>query len=136
EVFALQDRVIEHILAAEREAEAKAAAPTAVDPIQQTVTETLKDAIRRRSVEREAAKVCIGFLSQAMGKALPARLRSAYDALCDVKGSSPFVVGGLLGWRRRFVLLGIFRPLGEPLHAHPERFGQPQEGRQAGPAPY
>ena len=80
DVFALQDRVIAQILAAEREAEAKAAAPTVVDPIQQTVTETLKDALRRRSVEREAAKACIAFLGQPMGKALHARLRSAYDA--------------------------------------------------------
>jgi hypothetical protein len=56
-VFALQDKVIEHILAAEREAEARAAAPTTVDPIQQTVTETVKDCIRRRTVDRDEAKV-------------------------------------------------------------------------------
>ena len=59
DVFALQDKVIEQILAAEREAEAKAAAPTAVDPIQQTVTEELKNALRRRastgSVPRRAS---------------------------------------------------------------------------------
>jgi superfamily II DNA/RNA helicase len=44
DVFVLQDKVIEHILAADREAEAKAAAPIAVDPIQQTVSEEIKDA--------------------------------------------------------------------------------------------
>ena len=45
DVFALQDKVIDKILGAELEAEAKAAAPTAVDPIQQTVTEELKNAL-------------------------------------------------------------------------------------------
>jgi SNF2 family DNA or RNA helicase len=80
DVFALQDEVIAHILAAEREAEARAAAPTAVDPIQQTVTETIKDGIRRRTVDRETAKAGITFLGQPMGKALHARLRDAYEA--------------------------------------------------------
>jgi hypothetical protein len=79
DVFALQDRVIESILAAERQAEARAAAPTVGDPIQQTVAETLKDGIRRRSVDREKAKACLTFLGQAMGKALHAKLRTSYE---------------------------------------------------------
>jgi hypothetical protein len=79
DVFALQDKVIEHILAADREAEARAAAPIAVDPIQQTVSEEVKDAIRRRSVDREKAKTCISFLGQPMGRALHAKLRVAYE---------------------------------------------------------
>jgi len=79
DVFVLQDKVIEHILAAERETEAKAAAPIAVDPIQQTVTEELKNAIRRRSVDREQAKSCIGFLGQPMGRSLHVKLREAYS---------------------------------------------------------
>jgi superfamily II DNA or RNA helicase len=83
DVFVLQDKVIEHILAAEREAEARAAAPTTVDPIQQTVTETIKDGIRRRMVDRDQAKACLAFLGQAMGKSLHARLRS----LCEEWGS-------------------------------------------------
>jgi superfamily II DNA or RNA helicase len=79
DVFLLQDKVIDHILAAEREAEARAAAPTTVDPIQQTVTETVKDCIRGRTVDREKAKTCIGFLGQPMGKALHARLRALFE---------------------------------------------------------
>jgi superfamily II DNA or RNA helicase len=79
DVFVLQDKVIEHILAADREAEAKAAAPIAVDPIQQTVSEEIKACIRRRTVDREQAKTCIGFLGQPMGRALHARLKAAYD---------------------------------------------------------
>jgi superfamily II DNA or RNA helicase len=83
DVFALQEKVIEHILAAERQAEAKAAAPTIVDPIQQTVAEELKDAIRRRTVDREAAKSCLTFLGQPMGRALHAKLREALDSWSD-----------------------------------------------------
>jgi superfamily II DNA or RNA helicase len=79
DVFQLQEQVIEQILAAEREAEARAAAPIAVDPIQQTVTETIKEGIRRRSVDREKAKAGILFLGQPMGKSLHARLRSLYE---------------------------------------------------------
>ena len=78
-MFVLQDKVIEHILAADREAEAKAAAPIAVDPIQQTVSEEIKDAIRRRTVDREKAKTCISFLGQPMGRALHAKLKTAHE---------------------------------------------------------
>jgi SNF2 family DNA or RNA helicase len=80
DVFALQEAVIEHILKAERETEAKAAASTAVDPIQQTVAEELKDAIRHRTVDREIAKGCIRFLAQPMGKSLQVKLRTALAA--------------------------------------------------------
>ena len=80
DVFVLQEKVIEQILAAERQAEAKAAAPTAVDPIQQTLAEELKDAIRRRTVDRDQTKACISFLGQPMGRALHAKLKAAHDA--------------------------------------------------------
>jgi hypothetical protein len=91
DVFAMQDKVIDQILAADREAEARAAAPTAVDPIQQTLTERLKDAIRRRSVDREKAKMCIAFLGQPMGRALHARLKSANDAWKESKEDAALV---------------------------------------------
>jgi superfamily II DNA or RNA helicase len=80
DVFVLQDKVIEHILAADREAEAKAAAPVAVDPIQQTVSEEIKDAIRRRTVDREKAKACLNFLGQPMGRALHVKLKGAQES--------------------------------------------------------
>jgi SNF2 family DNA or RNA helicase len=85
DVFALQEKVIDSILSTEREAEAKAAAPTAVDPIQQTVTEELKDAIRRRAVDRELAKRCLTFLGQPMGRALHTKLRSVFESWSDTR---------------------------------------------------
>ena len=83
--------MIEHILAADREAEAKAAAPIAVDPIQQTVTEEIKDAIRRRTVDRETAKVCISFLGQAMGRALHSKLKVAHETWKTDKNDATLV---------------------------------------------
>jgi superfamily II DNA or RNA helicase len=85
DVFALQEKVIEDILSTEREAEARAAAPTTVDPIQQTVTEELKDAIRRRTADRDLAKRCLTFLGQPMGRALHVKLRSAYESWSDAR---------------------------------------------------
>ncbi|MFN0054550.1 MAG: hypothetical protein ACKV0T_20435, partial [Planctomycetales bacterium] len=79
DVFALQERVIEHILAVEREAEARAAAPATIDPIQQVVSEELKDALRRQSVDRNVAKETIRFLGQPMGRALHNKLKDAHQ---------------------------------------------------------
>jgi SNF2 family DNA or RNA helicase len=80
DVFVLQDKVINQILASERAVEARAAAPIAVDPIQQTVAEELKDALRRQAVDRESAKRCVRFLGQPMGRSLVVKLRKAYQA--------------------------------------------------------
>jgi superfamily II DNA or RNA helicase len=90
-VFALQEKVIQNILAAEREVEAKAAAPAAVDPIQQTVAESIKNAIRRRAVDRESAKGCIGFLGQPMGKSLHVKLRNAYEQWAESRDDKALV---------------------------------------------
>ena len=60
--------------------EARAAAPIAVDPVQQTVAEELKDALRRQAVDRELAKRCVRFLGQPMGRSLLVKLRKAYQS--------------------------------------------------------
>ena len=80
DVFVLQEKVIQQILASEREVEARAAAPIAVDPVQQTVAEELKDALRRQAVDRELAKRCVRFLGQPMGRSLLVKLRKAYQS--------------------------------------------------------
>jgi superfamily II DNA or RNA helicase len=85
DVFVLQDKVIDHILKAERETAAKAAAPTVVDPIQQTVTEEIKNAIRRATVNRDAAKAAIKYLAQPMPRFAVTRLRKAHTAWSDSK---------------------------------------------------
>lgn len=97
DVFALQDRVISHILSSEREVEAKAAAPTTVDPIQQTVAEELKDALRRQSVDRELAKNSIRFLGQPMGRSLHTKLKRTYEAFTQSRDDDALLAAvGLL----------------------------------------
>ena len=90
-VFELQERVIDHILSAEREAEAKAAAPTAVDPIQQTVSEEMKNVIRRGAVDRQQAKACVSFLGQPMGRSLHVKLRKAYGVWSESRDDERLV---------------------------------------------
>jgi len=80
DVFVLQEKVIDQILSAELEAEAKSAAPPTVDPIQQVVSEELKDALRRQSVDRDVAKNAIRFLGQPMGRSLHKKLKDAHSA--------------------------------------------------------
>jgi hypothetical protein len=101
DVFLLQDKVIEHILAADREAEAKAAAPIAVDQIQQTVSEEIKDAIRRRTVDREQAKTCLNFFGQPMGRALHNKLKTAYDGW-KASGDDAMLVNGVAALADQF----------------------------------
>ena len=79
DVFVLQEKVIEHIVSSDREAEAKAAAPPTIDPIQQVVSEDLKDALRRQSVDRNVAKETIRFLGQPMGRAIHKKLKDAHQ---------------------------------------------------------
>jgi hypothetical protein len=91
DVFQLQDKVIESILTDQQQAVARSIAPTAVDPIQQTISETIKDSIRRRSVDRDLAKNCISFLGQAMGKSLHAKLKAAFDSWIQHKKDTELV---------------------------------------------
>ena len=93
----MQDKVINQILASEREVEARAAAPVAVDPIQQTVAEELKDAMRRQAVDRESAKRCVRFLGQPMGRSLLVKLRKAYQSWSESRDDQALLAAvGLL----------------------------------------
>lgn len=85
DVFALQGKVIENILSSEREREARAVAPTAVDPSQQAIREEFKNAIQRGGVDREAAKSAIRYLAQPMGRFAVKRLKAAYKEWSQAK---------------------------------------------------
>ncbi|HEY3968185.1 MAG TPA: helicase-related protein [Planctomycetaceae bacterium] len=91
DVFVLQQRVIDQVLAMEREVAAKAVAANAVDPIQQTVAEEIKNAIRRAKVDREAAKRGITFLGQPMGASLHKKLRAANDTWKQTRDDAKLV---------------------------------------------
>jgi hypothetical protein len=77
DVFALQERVIEQILAMERELESKAAVSPTVDPIQQAVREELRGAMQRGSVDRASAKDAMRFLNEPTGRFAVTRLKAA-----------------------------------------------------------
>lgn len=78
DVFVLQEKVVNAILKAERETDARAAAPKTIDPAQQAVAEEMKNAIRRGNVDREAAKGAIRYLGQPMARFAIKRLQAAY----------------------------------------------------------
>lgn len=54
--------------------------PPTVDPIQQVITEMLKDGLRRQAIDRALAKEAIRFLSQPMGRSLHLKLKAAEAA--------------------------------------------------------
>lgn len=85
DVFVLQEKVISHIIKAEKQTAAKAAAPTVVDPMQQTVAEELKNAIRRGTVDRDQAKAAIKYLAQPMARFAVTRLKKAHAAWSDAE---------------------------------------------------
>ena len=93
DVFQMQEKVIGGILADEQQAVARSIAPTAVDPIQQTISESIKDSLRRRSngVDRDDAKTCITFLGQPMGRGLHTKLRSTYVEWNKTKSDADLV---------------------------------------------
>ena len=78
DVFLLQEKVIDHILQTEKAVEAKTAAPKTVDPTQQAVAEELKNALRRGTVNREAAKAAIKYLGQSIGRFAIKVLKTPY----------------------------------------------------------
>ena len=85
DVFALQEKVVQEILRVERDTAAKAAAPSVVDPVQQAVSEELKNALRRSSVDREVVKAAIKYLAQPMARFAVTRLRKAYSSFGEGK---------------------------------------------------
>jgi hypothetical protein len=62
-----------------------------VDPIQQTVAEELKDALRRQTIDREAAKIAIRFLGQSMGRSLHLKLRQAHEAWLESRDDAALI---------------------------------------------
>ena len=88
DVFELQEKVIGQILAAERQVEARAAAPMVVDPIQQTLAEELKNALRRQTVDRDLAKSAIRFLGQPMGRSLHQKLKTIFSSWASDHGDA------------------------------------------------
>jgi len=70
DVFALQEKAIEHILQFERITAAKAVVATAPDKLQRELAEEIKNMLRRTSVDRVKAKRVLQFLDEPFSRSL------------------------------------------------------------------
>lgn len=76
-LFELQEKAIASIVAGEETTKTRHLIATVSDPIQQTIAEDLKGALRRGTVDRQRVKLVLPFLSQGVGKAVVHKLRTA-----------------------------------------------------------
>ena len=78
DVFAIQERVIDHILAQAQEQRATVEAPRALDPIQQTVTTVLRTYLNHPDVDRQEVRRLMQMLGSPMPGVHVRTLRRAY----------------------------------------------------------
>jgi len=78
DVFAVQERVIEHIVAGYQQQRALEEAPKSLDPLQQTLATTLQGYLNRPEVKRQEVLGAIRFLSQPLPSVVIKDLRSLY----------------------------------------------------------
>ena len=79
DVFAIQERVIEHILAQAQEQRATTEAPRVLDPIQQTVTTVLRGYLNHPEVDRQSVRRLMQLLAAPMVGVHVRSLRRAYQ---------------------------------------------------------
>ncbi|MEA3309750.1 MAG: helicase-related protein [Chloroflexota bacterium] len=78
-VFAVQDRVMEHILRSVRHQQAVEAAPKIVDPLQQTVRTVLEQQRNNPTVSSQAVRAALKTLREPLSRAYVKDLRAAYE---------------------------------------------------------
>ena len=93
DVFNLQDRVVERILAEDRQTEDRVVAGAAVDPTQQSVALTLRESMNRSAVDRERIKECLRYLKQPLGKPILRRLSTVYASWKKDRDDAAFLKG-------------------------------------------
>lgn len=91
DVFALQENVIEHLLADDRQTEAREAAPKAAGKAQHSVDGALKEILRRRTADRETIKAAIQFVKEPMGKPLQNQLKRQFEEWRRTGADAAFV---------------------------------------------
>ncbi|MBI4492826.1 MAG: helicase [Chloroflexi bacterium] len=85
DVFAIQEKVIEHILAQVREQRAIEEAPSILDPVQQTVATVLRGYLNHPNVNRQEARRLIQALALPLPNVHVKALKSAYQAFARTK---------------------------------------------------
>lgn len=78
DVFSIQEKVIEHILAQAQEQRATVEAPRALDPIQQTVTTALRAYLNHSGIDRQEVRRLMQVLASPMPGVHVRTLRRAY----------------------------------------------------------
>lgn len=79
DIFAIQKKVIDHILKSSQEQQAVEAAPKILDPVQQTVTTVLRTYLNSPQVQRNDVKAAIQVLSEPMPRVHVKTVRKAYE---------------------------------------------------------
>lgn len=79
DVFAIQEKVIEDILASVREQQALEAAPKVLDPLQQTVITVLRGYLNSSAIKRSDVREAMQRLRQPMTHTAVRELRRAYE---------------------------------------------------------
>lgn len=80
DVFRLQELVIEQIVQDEASIATRTVVGLANDPIQQTLAEDIKGAIRLSAIPRDRAKAVLTFLGQPIGRSVVKHLKQAREA--------------------------------------------------------
>jgi hypothetical protein len=78
DIFAIQEKVIEHILRSEEEKKAIEAAPKIVDPSQQLVAAVLQDFLNHPEMDRKELVSLISFISHPLPRIYGRQLREFY----------------------------------------------------------
>ena len=78
DVFAIQEKIQDHILASIADLAAAEAAPAIIEPVQSTVAAVLKTALNSPQIERDRIRQALKSLAQPMMNVLLKQLRAAY----------------------------------------------------------
>jgi hypothetical protein len=78
DIFAIQEKVIDHILRSEEEKKAIEAAPKIVDPSQQLVATILQDFLNHPEMDRKELVGLISFISRPLPRIYGRKLREFY----------------------------------------------------------
>jgi SNF2 family DNA or RNA helicase len=78
DIFAIQEKVIEHILKSEEEKKAIEAAPKIVDPAQQLVATAIQEYLHHPEMDRNELVSLIGFISRPLPRIYGRKLREFY----------------------------------------------------------
>jgi hypothetical protein len=85
DVFAIQEKVINHIVRAAQEQRAVEAAPKIVDPIQQTASTPLRSYLNSPQLQRKEVKAAIQILAAPLPRVHAKALRQAYEGFSKDK---------------------------------------------------